>query len=177
MTADDVRAILERNRISYILIGGHAVAARGYPRFTSDVDFMTTESRALNPAIWEELASAGARIDSRRGDFDDPLGGVVHITLPDEQEVDVVVGKWKWEQEVIDRSEKLDVAGMMVPVPTVADLILLKLAAGGYHDLNDAAILLEVNGRETVASEVNARITRLPRDAQAAWQRILAERT
>jgi Nucleotidyl transferase of unknown function (DUF2204) len=177
MTADDVRAVLARNQISHILIGGHAVAARGYPRFTSDVDFLTTESRSLDVKLWAGLAEAGARIDSRRGDFDDPLAGVVHITLPDEHEVDVVVGKWKWEQEVIDRAEPLDVAGMTVPVPRASDLILLKLAAGGYHDLNDAAILLAVNGPDSVAAEVNERIGRLPKDAQAAWRRILSERT
>ena len=177
MTPSDVRDVLERHGISYILIGGHAVAARGFPRFTSDIDFMTTESRALDAKIWAELADAGAHIDSRRGDFDDPLGGVVHITLPDGQEIDIVVGKQKWEQEVIDRAEPMEVADMIVPVPRVSDLILLKLAAGGYLDLNDAAVLLAVNDREQVASEVNERIGRLPEDARAAWQRILAERT
>jgi len=176
MTPDDVRAILARNGVSHILIGGHAVAARGYPRFTSDVDFMTTEKRVLDPAIWAELAEGGAAIDCRRGDFDDPLGGVVHITLPGEREVDVVVGKWKWEQEVIDRAEILEVSGMVVPVPRVSDLILLKLAAGGYIDLQDAAVLLAMNDAEQIKLEVNERIGRLPSDAQAAWQRILAER-
>lgn len=176
MTADDVRAVLERNDVAHMLIGGHAVAARGYPRFTSDVDFMTTDRRVLDPTMWKELESAGAKVDARRGDYDDPLGGVVHITLPEDQEVDVVVGKYKWEHEVLERAELLEVAGMRVPVPRTADLILLKLSAGGYHDLNDAHVLLGIGGREQLIDEIEERIQRLPKDIKAAWQKVLGER-
>lgn len=52
MIADDVRRFLEQREAAYCLIGGHAVAARGYPRFTVDYDFLTTEQSVLKHSTW-----------------------------------------------------------------------------------------------------------------------------
>lgn len=166
-----VRA-LERLGVSYALIGGHAVALRGHPRMTVDYDFLTTDRRVLQRDFWASLESASARVDARRGDSDDPLAGVVHIVLPDDVDVDVVVGKWKWEQGVIDRAEMLDAGGLRIPVPRTSDLILLKLSAGGALDLQDVIVLLGLSDRETVVREVNERVIDLAPDAIEAWRRL-----
>lgn len=166
-----VRA-LERLGASFALIGGHAVALRGHPRMTLDYDFLTTDRRALQPDPWVSLERDGAKVDARRGDVDDPLAGVVHIQLSDGTEVDVVVGKRKWEQGVIDRAEFVDVGGLLIPVPQTSDLILLKLSAGGALDLQDVIVLLELSTREIVVREVNERVNDLSPDALDAWRRI-----
>jgi hypothetical protein len=64
MKRDDVHATLlrlskrlEDAGIDYALIGGMALAAHGYPRFTSDVDVLTT-SEGLD-AIHRQLAGRG----------------------------------------------------------------------------------------------------------------------
>ena len=163
---------LESLGVSYALIGGHAVGLRGHPRMTLDYDFLTTDQRVLQSPFWVSLERTGARVDARRGDLDDPLAGVVHITLSDRVEVDIVVGKWKWEQGVIDRAEVLDAGGLRIPVPRTSDLILLKLSAGGALDLQDVIVLLELSNRETVVREVNERIIDLPPDAVQVWQRL-----
>lgn len=174
MIADDVRRLLEKLGAPYCLIGGHAVAARGYPRFTVDYDFLTTDRSVLKLETWAGLE---ADVDPRKGDYDDPLYGVVHVTGRDGSEVDVVVAKWKWELEVIQRAESLDIAGMQVPVPRTSDLILLKLAAGGYHDLNDVSVLLAVGDRPTIVAAVNDQIGKLQKDAQEAWRQIISTAT
>lgn len=168
-----VRA-LERLGVSFALIGGHAVALRGHPRMTLDYDFLTTDRRALQPDSWESLKRTGAKVDARRGDLDDPLAGVVHIELSDGTEADIVVGKRKWEQGVIDRAEVVDVGGLRIPVPRTSDLILLKLSAGGALDLQDVIVLLELSSREIVVREVNGRVNDLSPDAVDAWQQLLA---
>ncbi len=38
-------ALLEREQVKYLVIGGHAVAAHGFPRFTVDLDIFI----AINP--------------------------------------------------------------------------------------------------------------------------------
>lgn len=81
--------------------------------------------------MWHELSDRGAMIDAREGDHDDPPAGVVHIVLADGIEAAVVLARWKWELEVIERAQHVDLGGTMVPVPVTSDLILLKLAAGG----------------------------------------------
>lgn len=178
MNLEGVRRVLHGLGASYALIGAHAMAARGYPRFTVDIDLLTSDPRVLESATWTELVRAGATVHPRRGDADDPLGGVVHIHLADGTDVDLIVGKWKWEAAVIERAEPLTVApGITLPVPATSDLILLKLAAGGFMDLQDAAALLEVGGPETTVREVEARIGEVLPDVRAVWRRLLSGST
>lgn len=37
--------LLNSRRVDYIVVGGHAVAFHGYPRFTGDIDFLFRSSR------------------------------------------------------------------------------------------------------------------------------------
>jgi hypothetical protein len=173
MAIDEIPRILESIGAAYALIGAHAMAARGYPRATVDIDFLTTDQRVLNPGTWREITGAGGTVDPRRGDDDDPLAGVVHIVLSDGSDVDVVVGKWKWEREIIERAQRMRVAGADVPVARASDLILLKLAAGGYLDQRDAAALLAIGDREELVREVEARIDDVRPSIHAAWQELL----
>jgi hypothetical protein len=151
------------------------MAARGYPRFTVDIDLLTTDTRVLDGATWVGLIASGASVDPRRGDVDDPLAGVVHIVLPDGADIDLVVGRWAWERAVIARAEPLAVLGGTLPVPPVSDLILLKLAAGGHLDLHDAAALLTLGDRDRVHREVEAHIGEVYPDVRALWQDLQRE--
>jgi hypothetical protein len=173
MNIEPVRRVLDTLGARYALIGAHAMAARGYPRFTVDVDLLTTDARVLEPAIWSDLAAAGAQIDARRGDADDPLGGVVHILLDDGTDVDVVVAKWQWEADVIARADSMRIGGAIVRVPRVSDLILLKLAAGGHLDIRDAAVLLAMGEREQVVREVETHIGEVRPDVRGIWRGLL----
>jgi hypothetical protein len=170
---DRVKDILDRSAISYALVGGMALAVRGYPRFTLDLDLFTVDKRVLNEAMWRELSAAGIPVDVRPGDYDDPLGGVVRIGAKPEA-IDIVVGRRKWEQRVIDRAELLEVGEVTLPVPTTSDLILLKIAAGGPIDQQDVIQLLAVGPRDQLIAEVESKIADLPSDAQQLWQQLMA---
>ena len=65
--------------------------------------------------------------------------------------------------------------GVDLPVPDAADLILLKLAAGGALDLRDAAALLATD-RERLVSAVESRLAAaaVGLDATACWRQVLA---
>jgi hypothetical protein len=178
MNIEPVRRVLDAIGARYALIGGHALAARGYPRTTIDIDLMTTEPRVLDLAPWTDLERDGAIIERRRGDEDDPLGGVVHILLTDATDIDVVLAKWKWQSGVIDRAESMTVAAnVRIAVPLTSDLILLKLAAGGFLDLRDAATLLAAGNRDALVREVDARLPEVRPDVTAAWREVLASVT
>lgn len=172
MPISEITAALESIEASYALIGGHAVVVRGYLRTTLDYDFLTTDKRALQSSTWETLTNAA--VDIRKGDFDDQFRGVVHIRLSDGTDVDVIVAKWRWEQGVIDRAERMEVEGIQLLVPRTSDLILLKLAAGGHHDLRDASILLELSDREQMIREVEEHLTDVRPDVTAVWKQLLA---
>jgi len=174
MDIEPIRRVLDALGAPYALIGAHAMAARGYPRFTVDVDLLTSDPIVLDPANWADLAGAGAQVDARRGDADDPLGGVVHILLPDDTDVDLILAKWKWEADLIARAEDMPIGRRPIPVPRVSDLILLKLAAGGHLDLRDAAALLALADREAVVGDIDAHIADVRPDIRTAWRDLLA---
>jgi len=168
---DAVSRLLESIGAPYALIGGRAVAARGHPRMTLDYDFLTSDRRVLDSETWQPLSEAGAVVDPRKGEFDDPLAGVVHITFAGGLEADVILAKWKWEAEVLERAEPLDLGGALVPVPITSDLILLKLAAGGPIDLQDVVSLL-ATGREQLIGEVDRKVDAVLPDVTAAWNNL-----
>lgn len=165
---EDVVRILESLGAPYALIGGRAVGARGHPRMTLDYDFLTADARVLQRTTWAELERQGALIDPRKGDFEDPLAGVVHIRFAGGAEVDVLLAKWKWESEIIGRSERLDVGGVTVPVPMTSDLILLKLAAGGPIDMQDALSLLATDAK--LIGEVDRKVAEVMPAEAKVWE-------
>jgi hypothetical protein len=175
MGIDEITTILESLGGRYALIGAHAMAARGYPRSTVDVDFLTVDSRVLEPAVWTDIIRRGGTVEPRRGDHEDPLAGVVHLQLADGSDFDVVVGRWTWEAAVVERAERMRIAGSEIPVARTSDLIMLKLAAGGFLDLRDAAVLLATGNRAELVREVEAHIDDVRPDIRPAWRELLAQ--
>ena len=169
MTCEPVLRVLESLGAACALIGAHAMAARGHPRFAVDLNLLTTDRRVLDRAVWVDLERQGASVDAREGDADDPLAGVVHILLADGSDVDVVVGKWTWETGVIARADRMPVMGAHVAVPRTSDLVLLKLAAGGYQDLHDAAALMSLGDRAALVADVDAHVEEVRPDVRAKW--------
>jgi len=168
-----VTAVLDRLGARYALIGAAALAAHGVARSTFDLDLLTTEPAALDPAAWAGLAANPELLVSvRKGDADDPLAGIVRIESKGQRAIDVVVGRWRWQAEAVEAARSIQVASMDVPVVGPADLILLKLYAGGSQDLWDIEQLLAVADRPALVAEVGARLDRLPAQARRAWIRI-----
>lgn len=171
--AADVARALDRLELSFMLVGAAALAVRGLSRGTHDIDFMTTNSAAL-ATDWKRELSSDTAIEIRRGDFDDPLAGVVRFSREASADVDLVVARWAWQQIVIERSEECNLGLFSVRVPCVEDLVLLKIEAGSYLDQRDAAQLIEIHGAG-VFDRVDARVAELPEAVTHAWQRLRDE--
>ncbi len=151
------------------LIGGLALAVHGITRYTQDADLLSADGRVLVDAFWEVLRKEGARVEVRRGDYDDPIRGVVRLTADGERSVDVVVGRSAWHEQVLSRRRILRVAGEDLPVVDPADLVLLKLEAGGPQDLLDVRLLLAGPEGEAIRVDVETRIASLAPQMRAAW--------
>ena len=164
---------LELARLPYALIGAGAMAAHGVGRSTLDLDLLTTADTVLSGSFWRPLSAEGLRADVRRGDAGDPLAGVVRFDAEGEAPVDLVVGRASWQKGVLDRATSLEIGEMKLPVATAADLILLKLYAGGSQDRWDVEqVLAAASDREALAREVQSRLIDLPPEADALWTRL-----
>jgi predicted nucleotidyltransferase len=174
---NQVAASLDSAGVRYALVGAGALAAHGVARSTFDLDLFTTDAAALNSATWAKLsADSGVHVDIRRGDADDPLLGVVRLAAAGERDIDVVVGRMPWQTDAVTRARQVEIAGLTLPVVGSADLVLLKLYAGGSQDFWDIEQLLARDDRQSLVREVETRLGLLPRECGRAWARIVGGR-
>ncbi len=173
---DDVSRELTAHAVRHALIGAGALAVHGVSRSTFDLDLLVTDRAVLASSFWGRLAGHGDTLDVRVGDDDDPLAGVVRISRAGARSVDVVVGRSAWQQEALARAAPVHLGEVPVPVVGPADLVLLKLYAGGPQDAWDVAQLLDLLGRATLVEDVESKLSRLPTHAATLWRRILGGR-
>jgi hypothetical protein len=169
---DLIQRIVQRLR-SYAVIGAYALAARGYVRQTRDFDLLTVDRAALDPKTWDDIRREGIRVDQRKGDAEDPLAGVVRFHA--DTLIDLVVAKYKWQDALIERAETLPVESTTLRIPRAADLILLKLFAGGPGDLHDIARLLEIGPRQRLIAQVAGALAELPDEMRTRWESMVRE--
>jgi hypothetical protein len=161
-------------RVAFATVGGVALAIRGIARSTFDVDLFTMDTAVLADPFWALLTRDGPSVEIRRGDADDPLRGLVRLVARDERPVDVVVGRGSWQGGVVDRAEPFAFLDVRLPVVRAADLVLLKLHAGGTQDLWDVRQLLDADRDGDLAFEVESHLAEAPKAAAIAWKRVRA---
>lgn len=124
----DIEAILEvldRHGVDYIIIGGFAVAAHGYPRATKDVDFTAAQSRDN----LEKLAAALTELQvTLRG-----IGDIPHDLDPRNVDDLALGGNWT-----------------LTSTSGWLDYIPAALGASEYHELKQRAIVATVGDRDVL---------------------------
>lgn len=164
--------MLRREHIDFALIGAAALAAHGVGRSTLDIDILVTDPRVLSLSLGGENVT----VDVRRGDADDPLAGVIRFSQAGERDVDLVVGRFSWQQDIIRRARTIDLEDVQIPVADVTGVILLKLYAGGTQDAWDVEQLLASTDRASATAAVDDIVHELPPDARTLWQRLRGTR-
>jgi hypothetical protein len=162
---------LDQQRVRYCVIGGIALAAHGYARYTADVDLLTMDTRVLDDALWRGVART---VEIRRGDADDPIAGLVR--WPANPPHDVLVGRGYAMALAVDTCVVEPALG--APVATSLALVLLKLEAGGPQDRNDILALAEAEaalGRFLWGEAVEQHVPRLSEAAREVWRRVAAD--
>ena len=154
------------------MIGAAAMAVHGVSRSTRDVDLFTLARECLEVAFWAPLRATSVEARVRKGDADDPLAGVVRITAAGEHPLDVVVGKSPWQAAVTAGAREAMIEDVRVPVASRADLVLLKLYAGGPQDAWDIQQLLACPEGAALAAQVDAVVIGLPSHSRSLWARL-----
>jgi len=164
-----VADLLNEAGIPFAIIGASALAAHGVSRSTLDIDVLVTDRRTLRRDFW---ILADATIEIRPGDDSDPLAGVVRVTAAGQRDIDIVVGRAAWQTHLLASTVRLELQDAQVPVVDAPGLIMLKLYAGGRQDLWDIEQLLAAGSRAELAAAVDERVSVLPADARAQWDRL-----
>jgi hypothetical protein len=130
--------LLNSRKIKYVLVGGHAVAYHGFPRFTGDVDFFIDASPENAALVASAVSDFGfAQLGLEGADFRGPET-VVQLGRPPNRidiltSVTAVSFEEAWETRV---ETKLD--GLPVWIISKDLLLRNKLATGRPQDLADA---------------------------------------
>lgn len=167
---DRVAESLRDADVAFALIGAAALALHGVSRSTVDIDLFVTDRRVLEADFWASL-SDNVDVKVHTGDDSNPLAGVVRCRANGQRDIDVVVGKSRWQQALIARAERAP--GLALAVVRAADLILLKLYAGGSQDRWDIDQLLAGPDRDALVRNVDQHLSPLPTEARELWARLL----
>ncbi len=163
---------LRQRSVPYALIGAAAMAAHGVLRSTDDMDLLVSDRSVLHLDFWKSAVDQGFAVSIRIGDDEDRLAGGVKLEKEGARSLDVVVGRHRWQAEILERAEPLKFGRIELPLVLASDLILLKLFAGARQDILDVEAILDGGDRRRLEAAVNPHIGRLPRYAREAWRDI-----
>lgn len=135
-----------KRRTRGVIIGGLAVGLLGRPRVTRDVDALIL----LEEEAWTEFVKSGKDYA-----FEPRIPDVVEFAHESRVlllhhresgiEIDISLGSIPFEEETVARAVKTRVAGVLAPLPTPEDLIIMKLIAHREQDLRDIEGLLDAH--------------------------------
>lgn len=134
----DFLTLLNKNKVSYILVGGYAVVIRGYSRTTGDID------------IWvEKTVDNFQLLESALSEFGLPQGAILLENFLSEKFDVFSIGQPPFAIEIMtaikgleykqafDTSTMETIDGIEIRVVHLNQLRQAKAAAGRHKDLND----------------------------------------
>jgi hypothetical protein len=95
------------------------------------------------------LKKAGLHFDHRTGDSDDPIESVIRIEMgsaENQYEVDILAGIRGCPPGIFERVHAVELQGLLIPVASPEDTVILKLLGGSARDLEDALSILRIQG-------------------------------
>lgn len=134
-------ALFVARRIDFLLVGGQAVIAHGYPRLTKDMDLWVRPTRVNGMRVVEALTEFGSGGEGLQPEqFEDPRTVVMLGREP--YRVDLLTDLPGLEfGDAWNRRVHITLDGVQVPVIGKDDLIKNKRAVGRLQDLADAEAL------------------------------------
>ena len=143
-----LRATLGAAGLPWYVFGAQAVVALGAPRVTADVDVTVVPGPVATEALLSLLA---VHFDARVPDpviFATRTRVLPLVHRATAMPLDLVLAASPLEEEFARRAIELDLGGVVAPVATAEDLIVMKLLAGRPKDLEDATGVIRAQGQK-----------------------------
>lgn len=145
--AERIGEVLAERGIDALVIGAAALAAHRYVRHTEDIDLGVNVAIDDLPKVAGALQAAGFEVFTREPDGQDPLGGVIDVRGP--FGLVQIVNFGERFPAVIDSGlaeATLPMrAGSRLRIAPLANLVALKLYAGGMKSKADVVEVLRRN--------------------------------
>ena len=140
---DMLRALVDE-KVRFLLVGAYALAAHGYPRATMDIGIWVMPAPDNADAVLRALGRFGAPLHNlTKGDLEKD-DTVFQIGVAPRRIDIITAASGLHFEDTYSRSIAVDIEGITVHIPSVADLIRNKRASGRTKDLADAEALEEL---------------------------------
>ena len=144
----DMLQALSDEKVKFLLVGAYALAAHGYPRATMDIDIWVMPSPENADAVLRALRHFGAPLHSLTKDDLAKEGTVFQIGVAPRR-IDIITAASGLRfDEAFAHATPVEIEGITVHIPSVADLIRNKRASGRTRDLADAEALEDLDSSE-----------------------------
>ena len=87
-------------------------------------------------------------LEHRKGDFNDPIAGILNIQDAFHNRVDLLTGIRGMTREVFTRVKETQFMGSSIKMAGLEDFIAMKIFAGGQKDIQDVRGVLQVSGKQ-----------------------------
>jgi hypothetical protein len=134
---------LERENVSYAVVGAMAASVHGVVRASMDADAVLALPIQRLAEIGQHFRAGGFQTELRYGDSDDPIAAVLVLTDSFGNRVDLLVGLRGLDPAAFSRALAVPFAGAKLRVIGREDFIAMKLFAHGPQDLVDAELALK----------------------------------
>lgn len=137
----DMLLALLAEDVKFILVGGYALAAHGYPRFTLDIDFFVLASPDNARAVIRALKRFGAPL-SGVSEKDFEKEGIVFQVGVAPMRIDIITQiSGVTFSDAWPRALTMEWEGLPIRVLSLQDLLANKRASGRPKDLLDVQLL------------------------------------
>lgn len=134
-------ALLNSNRVDYLVIGAHALAFHGHPRYTGDLDVLVRRSKQNAAAVMAAIEQFGFHFPQlSAADFEAPHR-VVQLGVPPVR-IDLLTTLTGIDfDEAWSRRQAAEMSGVPVFMLSKEDLVANKKALGRARDIADLECL------------------------------------
>jgi hypothetical protein len=132
--------LLTAQKAEFLLVGGQAVIAHGYPRLTKDLDLWVRPTADNGQRVLAALREFGAPVALTAKQFENPRTMIVLGRDPFRVDILTAVVGLEFEASWSRRTTVV-LEGTELPVVSKADLITSKRASGRLQDLADIEAL------------------------------------
>lgn len=130
-------ALLNSNKVEYLVVGGYALAAHGHPRYTGDLDIWVNPSPSNVARLIDVLRDFGfGSVGLTEADFQQP-GAMVQLGYPPAR-IDLLTAIDGVQfADCYPRRQIVSVADVELPILHLDDFRANKVASGRAKDLAD----------------------------------------
>lgn len=134
----------------WAIIGAVARNAWAPPRATTDLDLVVVADQSTLTAIAQALESLGyTQVREQRAEAGDPLPDILVFRTEDSElrQVDLLVAKTPFEDDVLRRAEIITCEDSRLPVAGPEGIVVYKLLADRPRDREDIRAILRTQAR------------------------------